>query len=176
MNKFFGHLFTVARHRHFVRKYCFMCGLYRQGLTHDLSKFSPTEFFQGVKYYTGKCSPNDLERKEKGYSAAWLHHKGRNRHHWEYWRDIEKGGGYRAVEMPLKYTAEMLCDRIAACRVYHGREYKKEDAYNYFMQSKAAPKEMHPLTAQKLKEWLMLVRDEGEKKALAAVKKELKAK
>lgn len=173
MNKFFGHLRTVTKHRHLVRRFCFKCGLYKQGLTHDLSKFSPTEFIPGVKHFTGKCSPNDLEREEKGYSSAWLHHKGRNRHHWEYWRDVKKGVGYQPVEMPLRYVAEMLCDRIAACRVYHGSDYKQGDAYDYFIKSKVAPKEMHPKTAQKLAEWLEMVRDEGEDKALAKVKKEL---
>ena len=175
MNKFFGHLHTITKHRRLVRKYCFMCGLYKQGLTHDLSKFAPIEFFQGVKYFTGKCSPNDLEREEKGYSAAWLHHKGRNRHHWEYWRDIQKGVGYIPIEMPLRYTAEMLCDRIAACRVYHGKNYKQGDAYDYYINGKVAQREMHPKTAEKLTQWLMLVRDEGEKKALEAVKRELQA-
>ena len=174
MNKFFGHLRTVTKHRHLVRKYCFKCGLYKQGLTHDLSKYSLAEFIPGVKFFTGKCSPNDLERAEKGYSAAWLHHKGRNRHHWEYWRDVKKGEGYKAVKMPLKYTAEMLCDRIAACRVYHGKDYTQRDAYDYFISSRA-PKEMHPETAQKLTRWLELVRDEGEDRAFAKVKRELRA-
>lgn len=174
MNKFFGHLKTVIKHKHWVRKYCFMCGLYKQGLTHDLSKFSPAEFIPGVKYFSGKCSPNDLEREEKGYSGAWLHHKGRNRHHWEYWRDIKKGEGYFAVEMPLKYTAEMLCDRIAACRVYHGKDYKQGDAYDYFIKGKIAPNEMNPKTAKQLTVWLEAVRDEGEKKTLSRIKKELK--
>lgn len=176
MNKFLGHLKTVIKHKHWVRKYCFKCGLYWQGLTHDLSKFSPTEFIPGVKYFTGKCSPNDLERNDKGYSAAWLHHKGRNRHHWDYWQDVKKGEGYFSVEMPLKYTAEMLCDRIAACRVYHGKDYKQGDAYDYFTKCQMTAKSMNPETAKQLTLWLEAVRDEGEEKALLRIKKELKAR
>ncbi len=172
MNKFFGHLRTITKHRSLVRKYCFKCGLYKQGLTHDLSKFSPAEFFPSVKYFSGKYSPNENERAEKGYSAAWLHHKGRNRHHWEYWLDAKKGIGYVPVEMPLNHTAEMLCDRIAACRTYHGKDYKQGDAYDYFMKG-PAQKAMHPNTSKKLKEWLELVRDEGEEKALQVVKTEV---
>ena len=174
MNGFFGHLRTVTRHRRLVRKFCFKCGLYRQGLTHDLSKYSPTEFFAGVKYFTGNCSPNDLERRDKGYSAAWLHHKGRSRHHWEYWMDYKSGAGIVAVEMPLNYVAEMCCDRIAACRVYHGKNYKQGDALEYFLQSKAAPSMMHEKTAEKLRQWLTLVRDEGEDRAFAVIRRELK--
>ena len=58
-------------------KNCFAVGLYRQGLLHDLSKYSWEEFATGVKYYQGNRSPNAAEKEEKGYSAAWLHHKGR---------------------------------------------------------------------------------------------------
>ena len=172
MNKFFGHLKTILRHRRLVRKFCFKCGLYKQGLTHDLSKFSPTEFIPSVKYFTGTQSPNELERKEKGYSAAWLHHKGRNRHHWEYWFDL--GIGYQPIEMPLNYTAEMCCDRVAACRVYHGKNYKQGDALEYYLKGGIAAKSMHPNTAKKLTEWLELIRDERKEKAFSQIKKELK--
>ena len=116
---FWGHLRTVHRHRALVRKYCFRLGLYWQGLTHDLSKYSPVEFWAGVKYFQGDHSPNDAQRRAYGYSAAWLHHKGRNRHHFEYWTDYGlKGEGVVGVEMPKKYVAEMFCDRLAASKVY----------------------------------------------------------
>ena len=86
------HLRTVNRHRHLVRKYCFRLGLYWQGLTHDLSKYSPTEFWRSAKYYQGYRSPNDQERLVNGVSLSWLHHKGRNRHHFEYWTDYSPTG------------------------------------------------------------------------------------
>ena len=85
--QFRAHLHTVNRHRRLVRRYCLKLGLVWQGLTHDLSKYSPTEFWRGCKYYQGWRSPNDQERLENGVSLAWLHHKGRNRHHFEYWID-----------------------------------------------------------------------------------------
>lgn len=173
MNKFFGHLKTIVRHRRLVRKFCFKCGLYKQGLTHDLSKFSPTEFIPGVKYFSGKRSPNEPERQEKGYSAAWLHHKGRNRHHWEYWFDVMPGGKDIPIEMPLNYAAEMCCDRIAACRVYHGKDYKQGDALEY-LQKGVASKSMHPGTYTKLTSWLETVRDKGEDYAFTQIKRELK--
>ena len=81
------HLRTVGRHRRLVRHYCLRLGLVWQGLTHDLSKYSPTEFWRSAKYYQGYRSPNDQERLENGVSLSWLHHKGRNRHHFEYWID-----------------------------------------------------------------------------------------
>ena len=58
MNKFWGHLKTITHHRHLVMRGCFRMGLIWQGLTHDLSKYSPTEFFAGVRYFQGSRSPN----------------------------------------------------------------------------------------------------------------------
>lgn len=51
IHKIAGHLRTVREHRALVRKYCFAVGLYRQGLTHDLSKYTPTELINGFRYY-----------------------------------------------------------------------------------------------------------------------------
>lgn len=86
------HLKTINHHKWLVMKHCFAIGLYRQGLTHDLSKYTLTEFLPGAKYYQGgKRSPNNAEREDRGYSQAWLHHKGRNKHHMEYWIDYQPG-------------------------------------------------------------------------------------
>ena len=124
-----NHFSTITRHRNLVRKHCFQIGLYWQGLTHDLSKYSPEEFWTGVRYYQGNRSPNAAERETVGYSRAWLHHKGRNKHHYEYWIDISnhKEEGLVGNKMPLRYVAEMVCDRIAACEVYKGKAYTKKD-------------------------------------------------
>ena len=81
------HLQTINHHKLLVMKHCFKVGLYKQGLLHDLSKYSPTEFLVGCRYYQGTRSPNNAEREATGYSTAWLHHKGRNKHHYEYWID-----------------------------------------------------------------------------------------
>lgn len=102
------HFVTITRHRFKVCKYCFMAGLYRQGLTHDLSKYSPSEFIAGARFYQGNMSPQVKERVVLGYSAAWLHHKGRNKHHFEYWRDVDKTGTNAPVKMPAKYFGEMM--------------------------------------------------------------------
>ena len=72
MNKLIGHFRTITKHRHAVIRNCRRAGILWQGLRHDLSKYSPTEFIPGVKYYVGTRSPNELERADKGYSAAWL--------------------------------------------------------------------------------------------------------
>ena len=130
--RFFGHLRTVNRHRRMVRKLCFKCGLYWQGFTHDLSKYLPVEFWNGVKYYTGTASPHIGERKDKGYSDAWLNHKGHNKHHAEYWQDIGPDGMHHPIDMPNKYFGEMICDRVAASMIYLGDKYTDSSALDYY--------------------------------------------
>ncbi|MCQ2386224.1 MAG: DUF5662 family protein, partial [Clostridia bacterium] len=80
----FRHFRTITKHRHQVIRHCFKAGIGFQGLFHDLSKYSLTEFIPGAKYYLGTKSPNEKERELFGYSSAWLHHKGRNKHHFEF--------------------------------------------------------------------------------------------
>ncbi len=159
---FWRHLKTVQRHRHLVRQYCFRLGLYWQGLTHDLSKFSPVEFWAGVKYFQGDRSPNDAQRRDIGYSASWLHHKGRNRHHFEYWTDYGiNGEGIVGVEMPKKYVAEMFCDRLAASKVYRGKDFQPGDPYQFFQYGKQKRLLMHPATSALLETILIVLRDRG---------------
>ncbi len=112
-----GHLRTVVTHKYLVARGCFAVGLYRQGILHDLSKFSPTEFMVGARYWQGNRSPNNAERETIGYSSSWLHHKGRNRHHYEYWVDYNLRGEIDGqvlipVKMPGRYVVEMLMDGI----------------------------------------------------------------
>ncbi len=161
--KLWQHFKTITYHRFLVMKYCFRVGLYWQGLTHDLSKYSPAEFWVGVKYYQGNRSPNSAQREQQGYSTAWMHHKGRNRHHYEYWSDINiKTRRYEPVEMPRQYFVEMVMDRLAACRVYKGKEYTDGSALEYFTSS-SDRNHMHPETQRKLGLVLTMLRDKGEK-------------
>ena len=123
------HFKTITKHRWLVMLGCFRVGLYRQGLTHDLSKYSPTEFWMGARYYQGNRSPNAAEREDKGYSEAWMHHKGRNRHHYEYWTDMNRETKcYESVPMPRRYFVEMVMDRRAACMTYQGKAYRDDSA------------------------------------------------
>ena len=134
LRSFFGHLHTINHHRLLVCRLCFKMGLYKQGLLHDLSKYSPAEFIPGVKYYQGYRSPIAAEIEEHGYSSAWLHHKGRNRHHWQYWTAAVKGE-LKGIEMPIKYIKEMACDRIAACMVYQKEKYTPASALEFLNRS-----------------------------------------
>ena len=172
--KWLSHLRTVQHHRFLVLRHCWRVGLYWQGLTHDLSKFSPVEFSAGAKYYQGNRSPNEIERREKGYSAAWLHHKGRNKHHLEYWLDYAAAGsGMCGMKMPIQYVIEMFCDRVAASKTYRGAAYRDSDPYDYYAHS-VDHYIIHPDTAAALESLLRILRDEGEERAFAAARKLLK--
>ena len=168
--KAWQHFKTITRHRWEVRRGCFKIGLYWQGLTHDLSKYSPTEFRVGARFYQGTRSPNAAERDEKGYSESWMHHKGRNRHHHEYWTDMNKATRrYEAVEMPRKYLAEMIMDRIAACKIYQGDKYHDGAPLAYL--SKRVERDiMHPNTMRQLEYILTMLNDRGEKETFRYIK------
>ena len=134
LKNFFKHLKTITRHRHMVMKYCFKCGMYKQGLLHDLSKYSPTELFTSVKYYVGTSSPINFERKENKVSKVWLHHKGRNMHHPEYWIDKSlESGLYEPTVIPFKYIAESVLDRIAAAKNYNKENFIRYDVEHYYL-------------------------------------------
>ena len=169
---FFKHLKTVGWHRRAVRKLCFKVGLIRQGLTHDLSKYSRAEFRPGVKYYQGFRSPQAREREVLGYSAAWLHHKGRNKHHFEYWMDFADGKKVY-IEMPAKYFAEMVCDRVAACKIYLKDKYTNSSPLEY-MEAHMDKESINKNTYEQLKYFLTMLKDEGEKKTFIALKNYVK--
>jgi len=175
-NHAWHHLVTITEHKCLVMKNCFRVGLYRQGLLHDLSKYSPAEFLTGVRYYQGNRSPNAAERDEKGYSSAWLHHKGRNKHHFEYWIDFSRlAGGMVGCKMPVNYLVEMVMDRIAASRVYQGKNYTNASAWEYFCREKPyLSGAMNEQTQAELEKILLMLRDKGERATFAYLRKLLR--
>ena len=167
------HFKTITHHKWLVMWGCFRVGLYWQGLTHDLSKYSPTEFFNGAKYYQGNRSPNAAEREDKGYSEAWMHHKGRNRHHYEYWTDMNRQTrNYESIPMPRKYLVEMVMDRRAACMTYQGKNYRDDSALAYFNRGLERDR-MHPKTREELRYILTMLAEKGEKETFSYLKRVL---
>ncbi len=156
------HFNTITKHRHIVIRHCFKAGVFWQGLRHDLSKYSPTEFIPGMKYYAGTFSPNETERKLYGHSLAWIHHKGRNKHHFEYWTDYNPVSKVvEPVKMPMRYVAEMFCDRVAAGKIYNKEAYSDKDPLEYFMRAKGR-RFIHPETSDLLENLLVMLNEKGE--------------
>ncbi|SDA40964.1 hypothetical protein SAMN02910368_00401 [Lachnospiraceae bacterium G11] len=180
MLKGWQHFKTITHHRILVCRNCFKVGLIWQGLTHDLSKYSYTEFRVGAKYYQGDRSPNNAEREDIGFSTAWLHHKGRNKHHFEYWVDyglVDGKIGVIPCPMPRKYIAEMVMDRIAASMVYQGDKYTDSSALEYFRYGKSLGNNLiHPDTERDLEMILKMLSEKGEKETFKYIRKYLKEK
>lgn len=131
LKKIFGHFFTIMKHKIKVFGLCCRAGIPFRGFMHDWSKLSPTEFWESVKYYNGKKSPIGACIRENGYSKAWLHHKGRNKHHYQYWYDENIPGKMPII--PYKYVVEMICDNLAAGMTYLGKNWTNEYQLNYWM-------------------------------------------
>lgn len=175
MGKAWSHFKTISYHKYLVAKGCFQVGLYRQGILHDLSKYSPSEFMVGMRYYQGNRSPNNAEREDIGYSGAWLHHKGRNKHHYEYWIDYavhEEAGAMTPVPMPDRYIAEMIMDRIAASKVYQGKNYTDASALEYYLLGKGKIP-IHPKTADTLERVLRMLAERGERETFRYIRRKL---
>lgn len=171
------HLRTINHHKLLVMKHCFKVGLYKQGLLHDLSKYSPTEFKVGCRYYQGTRSPNNAEREATGYSTAWLHHKGRNKHHYEYWIDysVIPGEGIVGQKMPIQYVYEMFMDRVAASKTYLGDKYTDQEPLRYYERGAAKLGNMiHPETAALLHKLLKMLAEKGERTTFGYVRGQVK--
>lgn len=170
MNKVWNHFKTVSRHRHQVFLHCIKAGIVFQGITHDLSKFSPCEFINGVKFYQGTRSPHEAEREKYGFSYGWMHHKGRNRHHFEYWTDYEPVTKMLIpVRMPVKYVKEMFCDRVAASKIYMKEKYNNNAPFEYFMRAKGK-RMIHQETSDLLEKLLVMLSEKGEEETFRYIR------
>ena len=157
----FKHFKTVCRHKWYVWQECKACGIAWQGLKHDLSKFSAVEFLPSARYFQGNRSPIEAEKEALGYSAAWLHHKGCNPHHWEYWTDFkDETGEIIANKIPYKYVVEMVCDWIGAGKAYNSGHWTQDMPMKHY-QKMLPGRYFHPETQKLIEEFMECIRDDG---------------
>ena len=152
------HFMVITKHRLLVFKLCCKVGEPWRGFVHDLSKYSPTEFWEGVKYFNGHHSPIRDCKKTEGYSKAWLHHKGKNKHQHEYWYDYETTDEVPVI--PYKYTVEMICDQLAAGITYNGKNWRKDTQLKYWRNVENRRK-INPRIANMLDEVYVQVSKQG---------------
>lgn len=163
MKNLFKHLKTVHIHRKHVRKMCWKMGLFWQGLTHDLSKYSITEL-KICKYYSGKQSPHQNCREKLGYSPSWIHHFHKNKHHYEYWIETNQKNDLVPIKMPFKYVVESLCDTIGAGKAYavgKGIEWKCEDPWYYYQENCAGRRIINEHSDYLLRKLLWNLKEKG---------------
>ena len=160
IGKIFKHFILIIKHKYIIFKLCCKAGIPWRGLVHDLSKFSPTEFFESAKYYVGNHSPITERKKDVGYSDAWLHHKGRNKHHHEYW--VDEQASIKTPVIPYKYAVEMVCDKMAAGIVYKKKEWYKEYQLEYWhRESKKFETQINAKTKEFITQVFIQVAKEG---------------
>lgn len=165
MMKVLKHLKVVIIHRWYVFLNCCYAGIPLRGLLHDMSKFSPTEFWESVRYYQGNRSPIDACKEVNGYSKAWLHHKGRNSHHYEYWQDnFDKGG--KALQMPFEDALEMICDYLAAGKAYSKKNFTYAGEYEWWKNKRKNPLAMHPQTKMFVESMMSRMAQENSKRCI----------
>ena len=155
-----NHFKMICRHKAVVYQECRACGITWQGIIHDLSKFSMVEFLSSAKYFQGDKSPIEAEKAKIGYSVAWLHHKGCNKHHWEWWTDFDDKGNVIANKIPSEYVIEMICDWIGAGKVYGQGKWTQEEPLNYYNKVREG-RHFHPETEKLIVTLLEIIRDKG---------------
>ena len=159
------HFKLICIHKYYVFKNCKQAGLIWRGIKHDLSKFSPTEFFESVKYFDGSRSPIDVCKEKNGVSKAWLHHKGRNTHHYEYWQDNFDNGG-NALLMPYEDALELVCDYLGAGMAYMKDKFTYKGELEWWMAKAKKPLAMHPAIKMFVTSMLFYFAADGNNKAL----------
>ena len=103
---YWNYFWYIIEHKKNVAVECFKMGLYWHAITHDLSKFMPSEFFAyAEKFFSGDYAYK-YQQVEINFGIAWLHHQHRNKHHWDYW----VGSDGTAAPMPRRYVMQMVAD------------------------------------------------------------------
>lgn len=118
---------TFLRHKWFVFLECWKAGIPLRGITHDLSKLRPSEFFPYAREFKGdrrtKAEYYDpLATGNQEFDYAWLLHQKRNKHHWQWWVLPKDSGGFKVLAMDSTSRLEMLCDWRGASRYYGGKD------------------------------------------------------
>lgn len=160
MSKYWKHFKTITKHKLKVAKHCAMVGIPLRGLLHDASKYGFTEFISSARYFQGTRSPIDAEKEDKGYSAAWQHHKGHNPHHWEYWIDEVGTCKNTPLRMPWKYALEMVCDWMGAGQVYSAEEWTQHEPWAFYKKKKRYMR-LHPDTQAFVEKCLKAIDEKG---------------
>ena len=160
------HKKTIRMHRRYVRKMCWKMGLFWQGLVHDLSKYSREEM-SIAKYYSGTKSPHANCRDILGYSPSWLHHYHKNKHHWQFWLDIEDWPDkVTPIKMPYKYVIEMFCDFVGAGKAYSKGKWNQHMPLQYYKEKCEGKRLMHKDSEALLVDLLTRMNDYGEENFL----------
>jgi len=132
----------LIKHKLWVALGCRMTGASAwSALVHDWTKFLPSEWVPYVAHFRNDDGSKKRGAEEsEGFQLAWLHHRRRNKHHWQYWVSVEDNGSIFPMDMPEKYVREMVADWVGAGMSYAGnpdpREWYHANEYRMMMSKK----------------------------------------
>lgn len=127
INKYYCNLKYLLIHKYNVAIECLKMGMFWHAVTHDISKFLPSEFFPYSENFHSGPWKKYRELNRRAMEEAWQWHKNRNPHHWDFW---VKGSG-EAIPMPEKYVKQMIADWKGM-----GRQTGFDNAINYYAKTK----------------------------------------
>lgn len=136
----------IIDHKKNVGIECLKMGLFIHALTHDLSKFKPSEFIPYAKFFYSKDRANNYKQSDENdlnFQKGWNHHQKRNRHHWNYWVSVTRKNEVIPVEMPMKYVRQMVADWNGMSRKFGGTTEE------YFNKNKGSMI-LHPTTVERI--------------------------
>ena len=109
------YLHYVLRHKYYVFLWACKLGVGWRGITHDLSKFRPCEWFPYARYFYGNgCK---LEATYQAFLfAVHLHHK-KNDHHHQWWVLPGDGPNLKVWRMSEPAVRELLADWLGVASV-----------------------------------------------------------
>lgn len=71
--------------------------------------------------------------------------------------------------MPVKYVKEMFCDRVAASKIYYGKNYNEDMPLAYFEKGKYC-RMIHPETSDLIEKLLRMLKEKGEKETFRYIR------
>lgn len=113
----------IIGHKWNVGIECIKTGLYLHAITHDLSKFLPSEFIPYAKFFFSKNRAKGYKQSDENdpnFQAGWNRHQKRNKHHWNYWVSVTRKDEIIPIPMPEKYVKQMICDWRGMSRKFGG--------------------------------------------------------
>lgn len=128
MKRHISYLKYIIRHKWYVFKACVKLGVPFRGITHDLSKFRPCEWFAYAKTFYAEDGTGRF-MWSGDFDFAWLMHQKVNKHHWQYWLLLNDDGRFTSFEIPEPIVREMVADWSGAGEAIKGESNPTEWYY-----------------------------------------------
>jgi len=135
---YWEYLKYIIEHKKNVGIECLKMGMFFHAITHDLSKFRPSEFIPYAKFFYAKSRTTNYKKSDEddlNFLEGWNHHQKRNKHHWNYWVSVTRKDEIIALPMPMKYVRQMIADWRGMSRKFGGtwEKYYRENQKDFIL-------------------------------------------